>query len=90
MPNVMAVPGMLHISGNLLEDVTNSLSHWRVFWPQLKNFASLITNQQHLNPEQILRQMLGWGAKPGCLGKVAEQEAATIIHRALGRGYSLP
>jgi hypothetical protein len=43
MRNAMAVPGMLHISGNLLEDVTNSLSHWRVFWPQLKNFASLIT-----------------------------------------------
>ena len=43
MPYAMAVPGMLHISGNLLEDVTNSLSHWRVFWPQLKNFASLIT-----------------------------------------------
>ena len=49
MPFAMAVPGMLHISGNLLEDVTASLSHWRDFWGQLKNLASLITNQQRLN-----------------------------------------
>ena len=49
MPFAMAVPGMLHISGNLLEDVTASLSHWRDFWSQLKNLASLITNQQRLN-----------------------------------------
>jgi hypothetical protein len=41
----IAVPGLLHIFHNMMQDVDTSLSFWRHFWPQVKNIERLFTSR---------------------------------------------
>ena len=41
LPHACQVAATLHITSNLLKDVTGKLKHWPTFWPQLKLLEAL-------------------------------------------------
>ena len=42
LPGALNVPGLQHIANNLASDVHTSLSHWPVFWEQLKSLEAML------------------------------------------------
>ena len=42
MPSTITVPGLQHIANNMCNETHTSLSHWKVFWSQLKRLESLL------------------------------------------------
>ena len=49
MPFAMPIPGMLHITSNLLADVDSGMTYWSTFWEQLDNVSALLSNKQRLD-----------------------------------------
>ncbi len=49
LPFAIAVPGMLHICNNLLQDVDFGMAGWEDFWSRLKNVAALLCDQMRLD-----------------------------------------
>ena len=49
LPFAIPVPGMLHITNNLLADVDSGMTHWPVFWEQLDNVSSLLSHIARLD-----------------------------------------
>ena len=48
LPFAIPVPGMLHITSNLLADVDTGMAYWPSFWAQLSNLSALLSNTQRL------------------------------------------
>ena len=49
LPFAIPIPGMLHITNNLLADVDSGVTHWSAFWEQLDNVSSLLSHISRLD-----------------------------------------
>jgi len=49
LPFAIPVPGMLHVTNNLLADVDSGMTYWDTFWEQLENVSSLLSNTMRLD-----------------------------------------
>ncbi len=49
LPFAISIPGMLHVCHNVLEDVDTGMSHWTIYWPQLRNLAALLGDRMRVD-----------------------------------------